>query len=333
MSSTSSNSSVSNTLIQKANVYFTIIEQVYTGKNKEIDESQLLGELLKLLSEIPPDFHLFCDPIINPISIFCLTIFSFNEQYTINWVQNKFNPILSQCDQCILNFSRGKCNMLQHFAIQRNVPHEHVSKFNDIVCQWRINSLFPVLKNIRVIDDKTVDFNKTLEMAIFEIICNPHMLRLNKNLKNYFDVIFKYLFNSKNEFLNFNNPEKGITTFVPGIIYCWCEGTQEEINWSKDFLKNLHKNNTVIDPGSLTADILQEVYFHLLFIENPANWNDTIITQFWMRFYPIFKLFNKDVFLEYFLILKNIESLRQNIKYPIESIFILWYKPSGQTVQ
>lgn len=325
MSSTSPNSSLSNDLIQRAKFYSIIIEQVYAGKNKEINESQLLGELLKLLSELPQDIHLFCNSTINPISIFCLTIFSFNEQDTINWIQNRFNPILSQCDKCILNFSRGKCNMLQHFAIQRNVPHEHVSKFNDIVCQWRINSLFPVLKNIRIIDDKTVDFNKTLEMAIYEIICNPHMLRLNKNFKNYFDVIFKYLFNSKNEFLNFNNPEKGLITFVPGIIYCWCEGTQEQINWSRDFLKNLHKQNTIIDPKNLTADILQEVYFHLLFIENPANWDTVIITQFWMRFYPIFKLFNKDVFLEYFLVPKNIESLKQNIRYPIESIFILWY--------
>ena len=137
----------------------------------------------------------------------------------------------------------------------------------------------------------------------------------------------------RTSFLNFNISAKGITTFVPSIIYCWCEGRQEEINWSRDFFKNLHKHNTVTDPESLTVDILQEVYFHLLFIENPANWNDMIITQFWMRFYPIFKLFDKDLFLEYFLVPKNIESLRQNIKYPIESIFILWYKPSGQTVQ
>ena len=155
---------------------------------------------MKLLSEISLNFHLFCDPTINTILIFCLTIFFFDEQDTTNWVQYKFNPILSQCDKCILNFSCGECNMLQHFAIQKNISHEHVSKFNDIVCQWRINSLFPVLKNVHVIDNKTVDFNKTLEMAIYEIICNPHMLRLNKNLQNYFAVIFKYLFDGKNEF-------------------------------------------------------------------------------------------------------------------------------------
>ncbi|CAL9729224.1 helicase Sen1p [Monosporozyma unispora] len=320
----SSDITLSGDLIQRAKSYTSIIEKVYAGSNQDINESQLLGELLKLLSEVPPDYHLFCDPIINPISIFCLTIFSFNEQDTVNWIKNKFNPILSKCEKCILNFTRGKCNMLQHFAIQRNVPHEHVSKFNDIVCQWRTSCLFPVLQNIKIINDKTVDLTTELEMTIYESICNPHMLRLDKNFKNYFDVIFKYLYNSKNKLLDFNDPD-GFNVFVPGIIYCWCEGSQEEINWSRDFLKNLHQNNVTISATSLTADILQEVYFHLLFIENPANWNEIIVSQFWIRFYPIFKLFEKDVFLEYFVVPKNIESLKQNIRYPIESIFILWY--------
>lgn len=320
----SSDTILSDELIQRAKAYTSVIEKVYAGTSQDINESQLLGDLLKLLSEIPQDYHLFCDPIINPISIFCLTIFSFNEQETVNWIKNKFNPILSKCDKCILNFTRGKCDMLQHFATQRNVPHEHVSKFNDIVCQWRISCLFPVLQNIKIINDKTVDLTNELRMTIFESICNPHILRLDKNFKNYFDVIFKYLYNSKNTLLDFNDPT-GINVFVPGIIYCWCEGSQEEINWSKDFLKNLHQKNFTINAKSLTADISQEVYFHLLFVENPSNWNEVIVSQFWMRFYPIFKLFDKDVFLEFFVVPKNIESLKQNIRYPIESIFILWY--------
>ncbi|QID86979.1 DEAD-box type RNA helicase [Saccharomyces pastorianus] len=138
----------SNTNVQLASVYIKAqsyipqIEQVYQGTNPNIQEAKLLGELLQVLAEVPKGTHLFCDPILEPISIFSLTIFSFNEEATATWLKNHFDPILSVCDKCILNFARGKCKMLQHFAIQRHVPHEHVAKFNDIVCQCRGKEYF-----------------------------------------------------------------------------------------------------------------------------------------------------------------------------------------------
>lgn len=314
---------LSDNLIQRGKQYKSIILKIYSGNNQGIVESEILGELLKYLSEIPINFHLFCNPIVQPISIFCLTVFSFTEQDTVNWLKNKFNPILQTCQDCILQFTRGKCRMLQHFAIERHVPHEHVSKFNDIVCQWRIESLAPVIRDIKVVDN-IVQIDTHLQMAIYELICNPHILRLNKNLKDYFDVLFKYLYNSKHFLLNFDH-ELGIKIFLPGIIYCWCEGSIEEIKWATSILKKFHNNKFTISAKELTADILQEIYFHFLFLQNPSNWNETIISQFWMRFLPIFNIFETDVFLEYFVVPKNIESLKQNIKYPIESIFVLWY--------
>lgn len=314
---------------EAARKYVPIIEQVYAGTNHDVSESSLLGELLSLIAQLPKDFHLFCDAAFEPLSIFCLTIFSFNEQETMTWLKSRFNPTLASCDKCILNFTRGKCKMLQHFATQRHVPHEHVAKFNDIVCRWRIEAVLPVLRRISNDDNTAVQMTRDIELAIYECICNPHMLRLNKDFKLTFDVIFKFLYLSKESFLDpeFSHPMR---TFLAGMIYCWCEGTAEQIQWAGTILKNLQGQKYSISGENITPDILEEVNMHLLFLQNPANWSEVVISQFWSRLIPVFSFFDKDVFIQYFEIPKNIDSLRKTYRFPIESIFKLWYHHLGK---
>lgn len=307
-----------------ARKFLPIIEKVYAGTNNDISESSLLGELLKLISELPKDFHLFCDPDFEPISIFCLTIFSFNEQETMAWLKKRFNPTLASCDKCILNFTRGKCKMLQHFAIQRHVPHEHVAKFNDIVCLWRIEAILPVLHQISTKDNTAVEVTKDIELAVFECLCNPHMLRLSKDFKMTFDVIFKFLYLSKEPFLVSEESEI-MQNFIAGVIYCWCEGIPEQIQWAGTILEKLHTEKTTFMTSSITSDILEEVSIHVLFLQNPANWNEVIVSQFWSRLIPIFSLFDKEILLDNFEVPKNNESLKKTYRFPIESIFKLWY--------
>lgn len=308
----------------KAQSYIPQIEQVYQGTNPNIQEAKLLGELLQVLAEVPKGTHLFCDPVLEPISIFCLTIFSFNEEATATWLKNHFDPILSVCDKCILNFARGKCKMLQHFAIQRHVPHEHVAKFNDIVCQWRVEAVFPILRNISVNDNTGINITKEIEIAMYECLCNPHMLRLNKDLKATFEAIFKFFYNTKHRLLDVTNPSS-IKTFISGVIFCWCEGSKEENEWSQAFLMDLYSRKFHINVSSLTPDIIEEVYIHILFLQNPANWTEVVVSQFWSRLLPVFNLFDKDVFVEYFQVPKNAESLKKSFKFPLEPIYKMWY--------
>ncbi|AJV71080.1 Sen1p [Saccharomyces cerevisiae YJM1574] len=312
------------TVYTKAKSYIPQIEQVYQGTNPNIQEAKLLGELLQVLAEVPKGTHLFCDPILEPISIFSLTIFSFNEEATATWLKNHFNPILSVCDKCILNFARGKCKMLQHFAIQRHVPHEHVAKFNDIVCQWRVEAVFPILRNISVNDNTGINITNEIETAMYECLCNPHMLRLNKQLKATFEAIFKFFYDTKHRLLDVTNP-LSIKTFISGVIFCWCEGSKEENEWSRAFLKDLYSKNFHINLSNLTPDIIEEVYIHILFLQNPANWTEIVVSQFWSRLLPVFNLFDKDVFIEYFQVPKNVESLKKTFKFPLEPIFKMWY--------
>lgn len=315
---------------EAAQKYIPLIERVYAGHNSDIPEANLLGELLKLIAQLPEDFHLFCDPTFEPISIFCLTIFSFNEQDTVVWLKKRFSYSLSACDKCILKFARGKCRMLQHFAIQRHVPHEHVARFNDIVCVWRIEAIFPVLRQISINGNTDVKVTEDIEVAMFECLCNPHMLRLNKDFKMTFDAIFKFLYLSKQPFLDPYNSDL-MQTFTAGIIYCWCEGSQEETQWSRTVLKKLHSEKFNLNVSSVTSDVLEEIDIHMIFLQNPANWNEVVVSQFWSKLLPVFSFFHKDVFIQYFETPKNIESLKKTVRFPIESIFRLWYNHLGKT--
>lgn len=315
---------------EAAQKYIPLIDKVYAGTNTDIPEANLLGELLKLLADLPKGFHLFCDPVLEPISIFCLTIFSFNEQQTVTWLKNKFNPPLATCEKCILKFARGKCRMLQHFAIQRHVPHEHVARFNDIVCIWRIEAILPVLQQISINGNTDVKVTRDIELSMFECLCNPHMLRLNKDFKMTFDAIFKFMYLSKQPFLDPYH-SKLVKVFTAGVIFCWCEGSQEQIQWSRSILKKLHKENFNSNASNVTPDIIEEMSIHLIFLQNPANWNELVVSQFWSKLLPIFSFFDKDVFIEFFETPKNLESLKKTVRFPIESIFRLWYNHLGKT--
>lgn len=50
-----------------------------------------------------------------------------------------------------------------------------------------------------------------------------------------------------------------------------------------------------------------------------------MVSQFWSRLLPVFNLFDKDVFIEYFQVPKNVESLKKTFKFPLEPIFKMWY--------
>lgn len=308
-------------IIEKARKFVPLIEKVYNGSNTGISESKLLGDVLHFLTELG-GYHLFCDSRLEPIAVFCLTIFSFNDKSTIEWLKSRFNPVLTSCDKCILAFARGKCRMLRHFAIQRNVPHEHVAKFNNLICNWRVAALRDTLQELSQKPIGSVVEIKT-NNAFYECMTDPNMMRMDKSFRTLFDQGFKVVQNAHNSILEIGS-DKGINSLLAGVIFCWCEGDVEQNAWAKKLLKTLYTTNTSYNKSDIGADVIDEIQTHIIFLQNPGNWNEVIISQFWSRLIPIFSLFEKDIFEEYFDIPKDIESLRRSFKYPIESLFKLW---------
>ncbi|GMM56550.1 hypothetical protein DAKH74_031660 [Maudiozyma humilis] len=312
-------------IYNQAKKYIPLIDQIYNGTSAGISEAEILGDMLRILNELPPDFHMFCDPIIEPLSIFSLTLFSFNEQKDAYWLKNRYNPILSKCEKCILHFSRGKCKMLQHFAIQRKVSHHQVSSFNDIVCQWRVESIAPTLKSLSSNEDKTsIIITQAIRCVIYEGLCNPQMFRLNSEFKELYNIIFKYLFDTKYPLLNIADANS-LNIILPGLIYCWSEGSIEQNTWARGYLQKLLAADTQLTKESLTADVVEEIAFHILNLQNPANWNSNLIAKFWHKMLPIFALLDQGAFEEYFIVPKNIESLQKSINFTYNSIFKLWF--------
>ncbi|KAM3163951.1 Helicase SEN1 [Lachancea thermotolerans] len=302
------------------------IEQVYACTNQGIDESKLLGELLKLIDKIPEDEHLFCDETFRPVSVFCLTLFSFSNQGTVSWLKGRFDPVLSRCKACILHFTQGKCKMLQHFSVLRKVPYEHVTKFNNIVSLWRAEALLPVLRGISINNNTDVHLTEAIELALYECLCNPQVLRTNEQLKIAFDAIFKFLYNSHHTFLEIQET-KGAFEHVPaGLMYCWFEGNNEEVLWAQSYIRFLRKTNFTFNKDNFTQDLLEEINVHFLYLQNSSNFHEALVSHFWSKFIPVFCLLSSSIIEEYLIVPPNLESLRQSIRHPIEPIYKLWYR-------
>ncbi|SCV02658.1 LAMI_0H01640g1_1 [Lachancea mirantina] len=301
------------------------IEQVYSHSDQHIDEARLLTELLRVIAQIPDKFHLFCDPTFGPISVFCLTLFSFSNQETIEWLKKKFNPVLAECSDCVSAFTRGKCQMLQHFAVRRKVPHEHVMKFNNIISLWRSEALLPVVQGISVNNNTNVSVTPQIKTALHECLCNPQVLRNSEKLKATFDAIFRYLYDSQHPFLDVNGYAKKAKPFTAGIIYCWFEGTSEESAWSKRIIESLQDESFQFTSKNFTQDLLEEINVHFLYLQIVTNFHEALISHFWIKLTPVLELMELDLIEEYFVVPKDIESLKQSFKYPIHSIFGLWY--------
>lgn len=308
-------------LYEKAGQFVPLIEKVYNGSNAGISESKLLGDVLHFIAELK-DQHIFCDPQFEPIAVFCLTIFSFNDQSTIDWLKSRFNPILASCNKCVLAFARGKSRMLRHFAIQRNVPHEHVAKFNNLICSWRLDTIrVPIekLSNLPIGSQVENDFS----CAFYECMTDPNLMRMDRAFRALFDKSFSVLLSSQDSLLNGKTPNDG-DILLAGTIFCWCEGNKDENDWARKVLRNLIQSKTTFNMKTIGDDVLDEIQTHFLFLQNPGNWNEVIVSQFWTRFIPIFTMLDREIIEDYFGIPKNQESLKRSFKYPIESLVKLW---------
>ncbi|SCV04833.1 LANO_0G12794g1_1 [Lachancea nothofagi CBS 11611] len=307
------------------------INQVYACSNLNIDESKLLGELLKLIDKIPEDEHLFCDEAFRSVSVFCLTLFSFSNQGTVTWLKGRFDPVLARCKDCVLHFTRGRCKMLQHFSVQRKVPHEHVTKFNNIVSHWRSQALLPVIQGISVNNNTGINLSKNIEVALYECFCNPQVLRTNEILKGAFDAIFKFLYNSNHSILSHEAEVSAGQHVHAGLIFCWFEGNHEEVQWARDCLEKLNTNHFTFSEENFTQDILEEINVHLLYLQNSSNFHEALVSHFWSKFTPIYYLLSPSLIGDYLIVPPNLESLRMSIRYPIESIYKLWYRHFAHT--
>ncbi|SCU90406.1 LAME_0E08416g1_1 [Lachancea meyersii CBS 8951] len=305
--------------------YASQIEQVYGNSSQGIDESKLLGELLKLIDKIPEDEHLFCNEHYRSVAVFCLTLFSFSNQGTIAWLKGRFDPVLGRCKDCVRHFTRGKCKMLQHFSVLRKVPYEHVTKFNNIVSLWRSQALISVIQGISVNNNTDINLTEEIKVAILECFCNPQVLRINETLKAAFDAVFKFLYNSQHPMLGHEAEEPVEKHVTAGLIYCWFEGTKEEAAWARSCLENLAKKEFAFTEDNFTQDLFEEINVHFLYLQNTSNFHEALVSHFWLKFNPIYFLLSPSLIQTYLVVPPNLDSLRQSIRHPIVSIYKLWY--------
>lgn len=311
-------------LEQLAFSYKKRIDQVYNGTNVDFSEGDLLTDVLHniLPKLIGNEIHYFCNPNFSPVSVFSLTLFSFqNHPEAIEWLQNKLNYSLSNCKQCVTHFVKGKSKMVEHFAVKREISHDKVSSFNELICKWRAEMVLIELRQFKI-----QNMNSRMEAVFTECLLNPQILRVSQELKYYYQLAFRDLYNSKHSVLNFLNFQC-TGELIPGIIYCSMEGIVEELEWAKSFLRHLFDIKFQLTLSNLTSEFLDEVNYHYMYLQtrqtNPIHLK--VAGLFWSRMIPFFIFMEPDVIREFFINPKNLLSLKATFKISIESVFKLWY--------
>ncbi|AET40886.1 DNA/RNA helicase SEN1 Ecym_7029 [Eremothecium cymbalariae DBVPG len=302
--------------------YKSKIEQVYEGIYQ--NESDLLTDILhNLIPKVSSkDVHMFCNSNFQPVAVFSLTLFSFqNHPEAVKWLQNRLNNCLSHCRRCVTQFVKGKSKMIQHFAVNRRIAHTKVASFNELICMWRAHVVLPIFR-----DFSANGVTLQLVLSEYEVLMNPQMLRCSAELQHYHEIVFKSLYGMKHELLDFDNPN-GITSFVPGVVYSYNSGSPEQFLWAQKFLQHLFDTKYLITIENITCELLDELMHHVINIQTKANGipHANSIGLFWCRMCPLFALMHVEVLKEYFIEFKNIKSLKSAISVPIESVFKLFY--------
>ncbi|AAS52799.2 AER115Wp [Eremothecium gossypii ATCC 10895] len=302
--------------------YKNKIEQVYEGVYH--NESDLLTDILHNL--IPrlggDDVHLFCNRHFQPVAVFSLTLFSFqNHPEAVQWLQARLNAPLSRCRECVTQFVKGKSKMIQHFAVNRRIPHAKVGSFNELICMWRAQMVLPLLR-----DFDACKVSDAVILAMYEILLNPQMLRCSPELKYYYDLAFKGMYETGHELLD-HTKEQGINLLVPGVVYSQMYGCPEQSSWATRLLRHFFENEYSITNENVTTELLDEITYHFIQLQLSRSNSSylSMIGLFWSKMCPFFALMHVDVLKEYFIELKNIKSLRSTTNVHIESVFKVFY--------
>ncbi|SSD59153.1 related to Helicase SEN1 [Saccharomycodes ludwigii] len=308
-------------LDSKAATFTTTIKDYYNNKGS-LNEKELLSELIDFLLKLPDDIHLFCNEKIYTVSVFTLTLFSFNIEAKGFQFKEKINSHLSRCPYCIESFSRGKAELLDFFGVVKDVADQYVTRFNDIISRWRSEILLMTLKPM-MNQNLTFTISDSILNGIFECLTIPQYLRNNQELRKVFDPMFEELVKIRHPLLAYYFSLKRQKSIVPGVLFCWIEGNECQINWAQEILKEYYMVKYTINKENFTPQLLDELSLHYTYVQNPNNFNRVVVRHYWMKIVPILQMLDIDIIETYFVIPKNISSLKQSLSYNLTSIYKL----------
>ncbi|CUM67907.1 uncharacterized protein PRCAT00005618001 [Priceomyces carsonii] len=295
------------------------IEQSHKdGRNNELQE-KVLKKCLAYLFQNCKERHWFCDRYMFPMATHALILFSFPDNDVLQKVKTQMSSSFDECENCIRCFNLSKSKIKESFALIRQIPYRQVNQFLSVIIRWESRRLLSIItEHLNSLDnDASHEIDIRFAHAITECLMGPIVLRENEALKHTFTKAVKKLTSIGNLPTPLN--------LLPGTIYLAFEGTSEESNLAKNWIKTLKENGVIYNCKSFDQTVVDEFSIHLYRIQDAKFYSIEFCLKFWEIFLSVFELIENEAFLEKLNEPKDIEVMSKFMDirfYSIVRVFL-----------
>ena len=188
-------------------------------------QQQLMNDCFTYFLSLPEtDHHLFCEKNKATILVYLLLVLaSFNENEVLEELRKRAHASLDKCTNCVIGFHAVRADFREKFINIRKINFQNTNVIMERLAKWEADYLS--LK-IRSSIDTPGDLSTTVTSCLVECMIWPRLLRMNSDLKSYFDHSFALMDTVDRESLS------KVLKFYPGLIYCLFEGSSNEREWA-----------------------------------------------------------------------------------------------------
>ena len=305
------------------------ISQTYTENDPGLQESvveECMQFYLSISSDDTTKSHMFCKSQTSStvISFLIVVLAGFD----VDFDNEQFIPIrtcIDHCTDCLIQYHINRAKIRKNFILLKKVPYSSIQLTMEKPSVWEGKHLYKKIS--KSIEDK-LD-NESLKIVLSKILAecllNPKILRLNHNLKTYFDHCTTFL-NSAHNLLHERNMD-----YYPGLVYLLFSENPDQRNWALSKLPygKLDDNGKPITDFMNNNDfndlLVEEYEIHFFNIQKPDFFSDDNAIKFWTNIVPLVRFNSIDMIKSVVCEPYSSASFRDDSKIrivPLYSIFI-----------
>lgn len=264
---------------------------------------KVLNDTVAYLDKHKDARHWFCDPYMLPMATHALILFSFPDTDLLP----RFKPFMvaswSRCDECIIHFNTAKSNLRHTFLVDRNTPLDVVDTFMNIIILWESERIDQKFK--ACVDELATKDYVTTDSELFSCILSclqcPGILRNSQKIRQMFGKLLVAL--------RLHQEIRSPKTPSPGLLFLLFEGTSAEVLYARDCMRTLQSAGFRFSESTIQPAVIDEFCIHFYRIQDAKFYTDEEASKFWQAFNAFLYFVDKQVFLKYFNLPKDLQAV------------------------
>jgi len=281
-------------------------------------QQQLMNDCFTYFLSLPEsDHHLFCEKNKATILVYLLLVLaSFNENEVLDELRKRAHNSLDKCTNCVIGFHAVRADFREKFINLRNISYQNTNVIMERLAKWEADYL---TSKIRASIDTPGDLSATVTGCLLECMIWPRLLRMNTDLKSYFDHSFTLMDNVHQQNLS-------KVLFYPGLIYCLFDGSNDEREWalSKFPYEDEAKVNW-LQSKDFSPLVMEEYEVYFYRIQDPDFYTDQKAIDFWCSIDPILRFCDSQAILTKLQFPQTAKSYTNYVSFnvvPLTQVFI-----------